>query len=103
MSHRPVDDLETPDLALRLKSMVKSRHKTSLQKIVTVPRQARTEKVRSGLRLQRIEEVFGWVKKPDDLAKAKVRGRPKVEAVFTFAVIAYNLIRIPKLIVQAQT
>ena len=28
----------------------------------------------------------------------KVRGRPKVEAAFAFAVVAYNLIRIPKLI-----
>ncbi len=46
---------------------------------------------------KRIEEIFGWVKKPGGLAKAKVRGRPKVEAVFTFTVIAYNLIRLPKL------
>ena len=52
---------------------------------------------------KRIKEVFGWVKKPGGLAKAKVRGRPKVEAVFTFAVIAYNVIRIPKLNAQAQT
>lgn len=51
---------------------------------------------------KRIEEVFGWVKKPGGLAKARVRGKPKVEAVFTFTVIAYNLIRIPKLL-QAQT
>jgi transposase len=47
---------------------------------------------------KRIEEIFGWVKKPGGLAKAKVRGSPKVEAVFTFTIIAYNLIRIPKLI-----
>ncbi len=47
---------------------------------------------------KRIEEIFGWVKKPGGLAKAKVRGRPRVEAVFTFTVIAYNLIRIPKLL-----
>jgi IS5 family transposase len=46
---------------------------------------------------KRIEEVFGWVKKPGGLAKAKVRGRTKVDAVFTFTVIAYNLIRLPKL------
>ena len=51
---------------------------------------------------KRIEEVFGWVKKPGGLAKAKVRGTPKVEAAFTFTVIAYNLIRIPKLL-QVQT
>lgn len=47
---------------------------------------------------KRIEEIFGWVKKPGGLTKAKVRGRPRVEAVFTFAIIAYNLIRIPKLL-----
>jgi transposase len=51
---------------------------------------------------KRIEEVFGWIKKPGGLAKAKVRGRPKVEAVFTFTVIAYNLIRIPKLLAPPQ-
>jgi hypothetical protein len=47
---------------------------------------------------KRIEEVFGWVRKPGGLAKAKVRGKAKVEAVFTFIVIAYNLIRLPKLL-----
>jgi transposase len=52
---------------------------------------------------KRIEEIFGWVKKPGGLAKAKVRGRPKVEAVFTFTVIAYNLVRLPKLIAPAGT
>ena len=33
----------------------------------------------------------------------KVRGRAKVEAVFTFAVVAYNLIRIPNLLAGAAT
>ncbi|MER9316637.1 IS5 family transposase [Mesorhizobium sp. M0659] len=47
---------------------------------------------------KRIEEIFGWVKKPGGLAKTKLRGQPRVEAVFTFAVIAYNLVRIPKLL-----
>ena len=47
---------------------------------------------------KRIEEIFGWVKKPGGFAKTMLRGRPKVEAAFTFTVIAYNLIRIPKLI-----
>jgi len=46
---------------------------------------------------KRIEEVFGWVKKPGGLAKVKLKGRPKVDAVFTFTVIAYNLVRLPKL------
>lgn len=47
---------------------------------------------------KRIEEVFGWVKKPGGLAKVKLWGRRKVDAAFTFTVIAYNLIRLPKLI-----
>ena len=47
---------------------------------------------------KRIEEIFGWLKKPGGFAKTMLRGRPKVEAAFTFTVIAYNLIRIPKLL-----
>jgi transposase len=47
---------------------------------------------------KRIEEVFGWIKAQAGLSKVKVRGRHKAEAVFTFAVAAYNLVRIPKLL-----
>ena len=47
---------------------------------------------------KRIEEVFGWIKAQAGLAKVKVRGCAKARAVFTFAVAAYNLIRIPKLL-----
>jgi transposase len=50
---------------------------------------------------KRIEEVFGWMKASAGLAKVKLRGRAKVEAAFTFAVAAYNLIRIPKLLAQS--
>jgi len=50
---------------------------------------------------KRIEEVFGWIKAQAGLAKVKVRGCAKAEAVFTFAVLAYNLLRIPKLLTNA--
>src|SRR3954452_6953710 len=50
--------------------------------------------------LNRIEEVFSWIKAQARLAKVKVRGCAKVEAVFTFAVAAYNLVRIPKLLAE---
>jgi len=50
---------------------------------------------------ERSEEVFGWIKEQAGLAKFKVRGRAKAEAVFTFAVAAYNLIRIPKLLAES--
>lgn len=52
---------------------------------------------------KQIEEVFGWIKAQAGLAKVKVRGCAKVEAVFTFAVAAYNLIRIPKLLAPQAT
>ena len=47
---------------------------------------------------KRIEEVFGWIKAQAGFTQVKVRGLAKAEAVFTFAVAAYNLIRIPKLL-----
>jgi Transposase DDE domain len=47
---------------------------------------------------KRIEEVFGWLKGSAGLAKIKLRGRARVEAVFTLALAAYNLIRLPKLL-----
>jgi transposase len=49
---------------------------------------------------KRIEEVFGWIKAQAGFAKVKLRGCVKAEAVFTFAVAAYNLIRIPKLLAE---
>lgn len=47
---------------------------------------------------KRIEEVFGWVKSSAGLAKVKLRGRARVDAAFTLALAAYNLIRLPKLL-----
>ena len=46
---------------------------------------------------KRIEEIFGWIKQTAGFASVKVRGKPRVNATFTLAVAAYNLIRIPKL------
>ncbi len=50
---------------------------------------------------KRIEEIFGWAKGSAGLAKIKLRGRAKVDAVFTLALAAYNLIRLPKLMAAA--
>jgi transposase len=47
---------------------------------------------------KRIEEVFGWIKSSAGLAKVKLRGRDRVDAVFVLALVAYNLIRLPKLL-----
>jgi transposase len=47
---------------------------------------------------KRIEEVFGWIKGSAGLAKVKLRGRERVDAAFTLALAAYNLVRLPKLL-----
>jgi transposase len=49
---------------------------------------------------KRIEEVFGWIKASAGLAKVKLRGRRRVDAAFTLALAAYNLIRLPKLLAE---
>ena len=46
---------------------------------------------------KRIEEAFGWVKTVAGQEKTKYRGRERVGWAFTFAVAAYNLMRLPKL------
>lgn len=45
-----------------------------------------------------IEEAFGWTKTIAGLAKVKVRGLARVRHQFTFAMAAYNLIRMLKLL-----
>jgi transposase len=47
---------------------------------------------------KRIEEAFGWAKTVAGLRKARHRGLPKIDWQFTFAMAAYNLIRLPKLL-----
>jgi len=47
---------------------------------------------------KRIEEIFGWTKTTGGLAQLKLRGLAKANSVFTFALAAYNLIRLPKLL-----
>ena len=47
---------------------------------------------------KRIEEGFGWTKTVGGLMQVKVRGLAKVRAAFVFAMAAYNIVRLPKLI-----
>lgn len=47
---------------------------------------------------KRIEEIFAWVMTFAGKSKTKFRGRLRVDAAFTLAVAAYNLIRLPKLL-----
>ena len=48
-----------------------------------------------------VEEAFGWAKTIAGLAKVKVRGLLRVREKFTFAMAAYNLIRMPRLLAEA--
>lgn len=50
---------------------------------------------------KRIEEAFGWVKMIAGLGKTKLRGTKRVGFQFTFAMAAYNLIRMPRLLAEA--
>lgn len=47
---------------------------------------------------KRIEEAFGWAKTIAGLSKARHRGLAKIDWQFTFAMAAYNLVRLPKLL-----
>jgi transposase len=52
----------------------------------------------STIKRKRIEECFGWMKTVGGLRKTRHRGRGLVEWFFVLTAIAYNLIRIPKLL-----
>jgi transposase len=46
---------------------------------------------------KRIEEIFGWLKTVGGLSKTRYRGANKVAWMFTFALCAYNLVRMRNL------
>jgi Transposase DDE domain len=49
---------------------------------------------------KRVEEAFGWAKTVAGLRKMRHRGLPKVGWQFTLAMAAYNLVRLPKLLIE---
>ena len=48
-------------------------------------------------RRKRVEEIFGWLKTVGLMRKTRHRGRRRVDWMFTFALAAYNLVRIRNL------
>jgi transposase len=50
---------------------------------------------------KRVEEIFGWLKTIGMMRKTKHRGLARVDWVFTFALAAYNLVRIRNLTLAA--
>ena len=80
----------------------------SVSKLGKVRKTAVTAEVAAGLGhavsmrcRKRIYEIFGWGKIIGGLAQLKVRGLAKLRAVFTFALAAYNIVRLPKLLQPA--
>ena len=53
----------------------------------------------STIKRKRIEEPFGWMKTTGGLRKTRHRGRGLVEWFFVLTAAAYNLVRIPKILV----
>jgi hypothetical protein len=51
----------------------------------------------SSRKRKRVEEIFGWLKTVGLMRKTHFRGRDRVGWMFTFALAAYNLIRIRNL------
>ena len=47
---------------------------------------------------KRVEEIFGWLKTVGGLGKLRHRGIERVEWIFTFAVAAYNVVRLRNLV-----
>lgn len=47
---------------------------------------------------KRVEEIFGWAKYGAGKRQTKFRGLERVHADFTLTAVAYNLIRLPKLL-----
>ena len=51
-------------------------------------------------RRKRVEEIFGWLKTVGLMRKTRHRGTRRVDWMFTFALAAYNLVRIRNLTTQ---
>ena len=87
----------TPHVAIQgYRTKTGKRRKTKIDGRVTRhPGYAVSQRIR-----KRIEEIFGWVKVQGGQDKTKFRGRRRVEASFTLALAAYNLVRLPKLLAE---
>lgn len=49
---------------------------------------------------KRVEEIFGWVKTVGGMRKTRHRGVDRVGWMFTFAMAAYNLVRMRNLVTE---
>ena len=83
------DHQVTPHLALKATTIIDAR--TTRHPGYAISQQKR----------KRIEEIFGWVKTVGGLRKTRHRGLERVGWIFTFALAAYNLVRMRNLAAAA--
>jgi len=57
----------------------------------------------SQLKRKLVEQIFGWMKTVGGMRKTRHRGVPRVDWMFTLAAAAFNLVRMRRLIREAQT
>jgi transposase len=91
-----VEELRTINVRPHVARNTSGRRSAIDRRTTRHPGYAASQRIR-----KRIEEAFGWIKMIAGLRKTKLRGLPKVDWGFTFAVAAYNLMRAPKLIAVA--
>jgi transposase len=83
------DHQVTPHIACKATSIID--HRTTRHPGYAISQQKR----------KRIEEIFGWLKTVAGLRKTRHRGVARVSWMFTFALAAYNLVRMRKLLSPA--
>ena len=88
-----VEELRTLNVRPHVAQNTSGRRSAIDRRTTRHPGYAASQRIR-----KRIEESFGWTKVVAGMRKTKLRGLPKVAWAFTFAVAAYNLIRLPKLL-----
>ena len=92
LRHRTARDKRSPRMSRRTPS---GRRSAIDGRTTRHPGYAVTQRIR-----KRIEEAFGWAKTVAGLRKTRHRGLPKVDWQFTLAMAAYNLVRLPKLLIE---
>lgn len=88
-----VEELRTLNVRPHVAQNTSGRRSAIDKRTTRHPGYAASQRIR-----KRIEESFGWAKVVAGMRKTKLRGLPKVAWAFTFAVAAYNLIRLPRLL-----
>ncbi len=83
------DHLVTPHVVLKATTLIDAR--TTRHPGYTISQQKR----------KRVEEIFGWLKTIGGLRKTRHRGVKRVGWMFTFALAAYNLVRMRNLAAAA--